>query len=105
MTSLLYKRKATGFELTEINIQKADNRQLLTISNELGLALNLQEMQTIKEHFKGLKRNPTDIELQTIGQTWSEHCFHKTFKGNIISPILLCLPCLNQLSWLHRESQ
>ena len=86
MTSNLYKRKATRFELTEINIQEADNRQLLTISNELGLALNLKEMQAIKQHFKGLKRNPTDIELQTIGQTWSEHCFHKTFQGNIISP-------------------
>jgi len=85
MTSNLYKRKATRFELTEINIQKADNKQLLTISNELGLALNLQEMQTIKQHFKGLKRNPTDIELQTIGQTWSEHCFHKTFKNEIIN--------------------
>lgn len=86
MTSNLYKRKATKFELTEINTQKADNRQLITISNELGLALNLQEMQAIKQHFLRLKRNPTDIELQTIGQTWSEHCFHKTFKGDIVSP-------------------
>jgi phosphoribosylformylglycinamidine synthase II len=86
MTFNLYKRKTTRFELTEINILEADNRQLLTISNELGLALNLQEMQAIKQHFSGLKRNPTDIELQTIGQTWSEHCFHKTFKDSIISP-------------------
>jgi phosphoribosylformylglycinamidine synthase len=86
MTSKLYKRKATPFELTEINILEADNGQLLTISNELGLALNLQEMQAIKQHFSRLKRNPTDIELQTIGQTWSEHCFHKTFKGDVISP-------------------
>lgn len=86
MTSILYKKKDTTFELTEINILEADNRQLLTISSELGLALNLQEMQAIKQHFSGLKRNSTDIELQTIGQTWSEHCFHKTFKGEIISP-------------------
>jgi phosphoribosylformylglycinamidine synthase len=85
MTSILYKKKTTRFEPTEINIREADNKQLLTISNELGLALNLQEMQAIKQYFLGLKRNPTDIELQTIGQTWSEHCFHKTFKGNIIS--------------------
>ena len=39
MTSNLYKRKATRFELTEINIQEADNRQLITISNQLSLAL------------------------------------------------------------------
>jgi phosphoribosylformylglycinamidine synthase len=86
MTSILYKKKATPFELTEINILEAREKQLLTICNELGLALNLPEMRAIKKYFSGLKRNPTDIELQTIGQTWSEHCFHKTFKGDIISP-------------------
>lgn len=43
------------------------------------LALNLEYMQTIKEHFKKLKRNPTDIELETLAQTWSEHCKHTIF--------------------------
>ena len=40
-------------------------------------------MKTIKTFFKTRRRNPTDVELQTIGQTWSEHCYHKTFKGKI----------------------
>jgi phosphoribosylformylglycinamidine synthase len=86
MTSILYKKRATPFELREINILETREKELLTISSELGLALNLQEMQAVKQYFSGLKRNPTDVELQTIGQTWSEHCFHKTFKGDIISP-------------------
>ncbi len=52
----------------------------------MGLALNLKEMRTVKKYFFQRGRNPTDIELQTIGQTWSEHCYHKTFKGTITTP-------------------
>jgi phosphoribosylformylglycinamidine synthase II len=40
-------------------------------------------MQAVKAYFKSEGRNPTDVELQTISQTWSEHCCHKTFKGKI----------------------
>ena len=47
------------------------------------LALDLLSMQTIKEHFKKLKRNPTDIELESIAQTWSEHCKHTIFANPI----------------------
>ncbi len=45
------------------------------------LYLQLAEMQTIQEHFRDLNRDPTDIELETIAQTWSEHCSHKTLAG------------------------
>ena len=38
------------------------------------LALNLAEMRTIQRHFAGLDRDPTDCELETLAQTWSEHC-------------------------------
>jgi len=41
-------------------------------------------MKQVQAYFKKKKRNPTDLELQTIGQTWSEHCCHKTFKGKIL---------------------
>ena len=40
-------------------------------------------MQTIQAHFRRLERDPTDIELETIAQTWSEHCSHKTLAGRI----------------------
>ena len=79
----LYLRRNVSFELYEVNILDADDEELLRISEELGLSLNLQEMKKIKEYFEKKGRNPTDIELQTLGQTWSEHCFHKTFKGTI----------------------
>ncbi|MDR3183248.1 MAG: phosphoribosylformylglycinamidine synthase subunit PurL, partial [Planctomycetaceae bacterium] len=40
-------------------------------------------MQTIQAAFEKLDRDPTDIELETIAQTWSEHCSHKTLAGRI----------------------
>lgn len=80
----LYERKKLPFELLEINLLHANEEQLLQISRELGLALNLEEMKACKRYFSKRGRNPTDVELQTIGQTWSEHCYHKTFKGEIL---------------------
>jgi len=83
MSINFYVRKKTAFSLFEINTLKATDAQLQEISSELGLSLNLQEMKAIQAYFKKKGRNPTDVELQTIAQTWSEHCFHKTFKGKI----------------------
>ena len=84
MSRGLYIRRKTVFPLYEINMLGATDQQLLSISQELGLGLNLQEMLSVQEYFRRKGRNPTDVELQAIGQTWSEHCFHKTFKGKII---------------------
>jgi phosphoribosylformylglycinamidine synthase II len=81
--SSLYSRRDTPFSLHEINTQDASDQQLLEMSSELGLGLSLPEMKQVQTYFKAQKRNPTDVELQTIGQTWSEHCYHKTFKGKI----------------------
>jgi len=83
MSPNIYCPKNTPFPLVEINLLKANAAQLQEISSELGLSLSLKEMKAIQTYFKTKKRNPTDAELQTIAQTWSEHCFHKTFKGKI----------------------
>ncbi|MCK4425003.1 phosphoribosylformylglycinamidine synthase subunit PurL, partial [Candidatus Bathyarchaeota archaeon] len=83
MTASLYTRRRTPFPLFEVNVLEAKDQQLLRISREMGVGLNLREMKAAQEYFRKRNRNPTDVELQTIGQTWSEHCFHKTFKGKI----------------------
>ena len=67
----------------QIPILNADSAELSRISQEGLLSLNLAEMQAIQAHFAKLERNPTDVELETIAQTWSEHCVHKTFKSMI----------------------
>ncbi|MBP9854761.1 MAG: phosphoribosylformylglycinamidine synthase subunit PurL [Candidatus Omnitrophica bacterium] len=72
-----------NFNLVQVDLINANDSQLMNISREGQLFLNIHEMKTIAAHFKKLQRNPTDCELETLAQTWSEHCFHKTFRGNI----------------------
>lgn len=57
--------------------------ELAQINRARGLALDPIEMQAIRDHFVGRARQPTDVELETIAQTWSEHCAHKTFRAAI----------------------
>jgi phosphoribosylformylglycinamidine synthase II len=83
MTPSIFIRQNTPFSLFKIDVLKASDKQLKKIIEEMGLGLSRQEMNTVKTYFKTKGRNPTDLELQTISQTWSEHCFHKTFKGRI----------------------
>ncbi len=42
-----------------------------------------EELAAIVAHFKSLGRDPTDAEIETLAQTWSEHCVHKTFSSRI----------------------
>ena len=81
-----YVKKDVPFELVEIDLKNADDKQLAKISSEMGIGLNHSEMKLVQNYFSRKNRNPTDVELQTIGQTWSEHCYHKTFKGDITTP-------------------
>src|SRR3989454_9895739 len=46
----------------------------------MGLALSLDEMKTIQDYFRKEDRDPTDVELQSLGQAWSEHCCYKSSK-------------------------
>lgn len=67
----------------EISIREADDAALLAISKKGGLSLSLLEMQAIRDHFRQIEREPTDLEIETLAQTWSEHCKHKTMAGAI----------------------
>jgi phosphoribosylformylglycinamidine synthase subunit PurSL len=67
---------------------------LADLSKDRLLALTLDEMKAIRLYFRkpsteklrrdmGLPENPTDVELEVIAQTWSEHCKHKIFNASI----------------------
>ncbi|MFC1668541.1 phosphoribosylformylglycinamidine synthase subunit PurS, partial [Chlamydiota bacterium] len=71
------------FNLVTVDILNASKDRLLEISRQGQLSLTLNEMETIKQYFSGLNRNPTDCELEILAQTWSEHCKHKTLRGLI----------------------
>ncbi len=74
---------AYDFRLTTVPIRTMDDEALRVLSRQGQLYLSLVEMQTIQAHFQQLGRDPTDAELETVAQTWSEHCSHKTLAGRI----------------------
>jgi len=82
MNAGLYTQRKNSTVL-EAKTANATKEQLSEINDELALGFSPQELESIQAYFKQEKRNPTDVELQTISQTWSEHCCHKTFKGKI----------------------
>ena len=64
-------------------IRDLDDEGLIALSKEKDLFLNLVEMQTIQKYYQQLATEPTDVELEAIAQTWSEHCVHKTLKSSV----------------------
>ncbi len=75
--------KPYTFRLATLPLRDLDDDALMNCSRDGQLSLSLAEMRTIQTHFRGIGRDPTDIELETIAQTWSEHCSHKTLKGRV----------------------
>ena len=71
------------FQLVMVPICDLDEDALMVLSKSGQLYLSIAEMRTIQDHFREQGREPTDIELETIAQTWSEHCSHKTLGGKI----------------------
>lgn len=71
------------FQLKTVPIRELDDDALNHLSREGQLYLQPAEMQTIRQYYQDLGRDPTDIELETLAQTWSEHCSHKTLAGRI----------------------
>ena len=74
------KKKYPSEDVFEIGILQATDEQMNEISESLGLALSLKEMHRVKQYFREKNRDPTDIELQALGQAWSEHCCYKSSK-------------------------
>jgi len=60
-----------------------DDAALERLSRDAHLFLSLDEMKAIQTEYRRLGRDPRDIELETLAQTWSEHCVHKTLKSTI----------------------
>ncbi len=72
------------FELRHVPIRRLSDDELTRLSREAHLFLSLAEMCAIRDHFAERNREPTDLELETLAQTWSEHCVHKTLKSAIV---------------------
>jgi phosphoribosylformylglycinamidine synthase len=75
--------KPYELKITHWPIRELDDEGLTALSKKRDLFLNLVEMQTIQRYYREIGREPTDIELESIAQTWSEHCVHKTLKSSV----------------------
>ena len=69
------------FKLKEIDLLGAGKAKLSEIARQF--CFTQDELGVITAYFREQGRNPTDAELETLAQTWSEHCVHKTFKARI----------------------
>jgi phosphoribosylformylglycinamidine synthase II len=67
----------------EVPLLQADDKHLAHISSTMSLALSVEEMKVIQAFYLNEQREPTDVELETLAQTWSEHCKHKTLTGPV----------------------
>ncbi|MEZ5228159.1 MAG: phosphoribosylformylglycinamidine synthase subunit PurL [Acidimicrobiales bacterium] len=70
-------------DTTTVAIRGLDADGLAGVNQQRRLGLDPEEMIVIRDHFESLDRDPSDAELETLAQTWSEHCAHKTFRGLI----------------------
>ena len=61
--------------------------ELLALSQRLKLSLSREDMLAVQAIFAEEKREPTDVELEVIAQTWSEHCKHRIFGARITHSI------------------
>ena len=75
--------KVRASESRDVPVRGLDDAQLERLSREAHLFLSLEEMRAIQAEWRRRGREPREIELETIAQTWSEHCVHKTLKSRV----------------------
>ncbi|MCH8166047.1 MAG: phosphoribosylformylglycinamidine synthase subunit PurS, partial [Planctomycetes bacterium] len=69
--------------IVSVPLSDLDDAALVKLSRKAHLFLSLDEMKSIQAEYRRLGSDPREIELETIAQTWSEHCVHKTLKSTI----------------------
>lgn len=68
-----------------VPVRGLDLDALVTLGRQRSLALDPHELEVVRDHFEREGRDPTDVELETLAQTWSEHCAHKSFRAEIVA--------------------
>jgi len=71
------------FDFLFSRFSKLSSKELIILNQKGGWSLNLRELRQIQDYYKNEKREPSRAEIETIAQTWSEHCKHKTFSGPV----------------------
>jgi phosphoribosylformylglycinamidine synthase subunit PurSL len=66
-----------------LKISDLGGDELFELSKFMKLSLSKEDMLAVQEIYKEWDREPTDVELEVIAQTWSEHCKHRIFGATI----------------------
>ena len=74
---------AASLAAAPVPLAGLNDDELADLSASRMLSLDTAEMRAVQAHFASSGRDPTDAELETLAQSWSEHCAHKTFKARI----------------------
>lgn len=74
---------AWSFTRESVSLFGLSDSALEKLSRDRCLALSVAELHAVRDHFQLLGREPLEIELETIAQTWSEHCCHKTLTSPV----------------------
>ncbi|OYT44565.1 phosphoribosylformylglycinamidine synthase II [Thermoplasmatales archaeon ex4484_6] len=78
--SHLFREMEAGTPVRVVLLSEASEDELGGISEIMGIGLSTEEMSRIRTHFISEGRDPTDVELEALGQAWSEHCCYKSSK-------------------------
>ena len=66
-----------------IPVRNLSEAELTALSQNMKLSLSTEDMLVVQQIFCEIDRDPTDVELEVIAQTWSEHCKHRIFAATI----------------------
>ncbi|MEM7386140.1 MAG: phosphoribosylformylglycinamidine synthase subunit PurL [Verrucomicrobiota bacterium] len=66
-----------------VPLRGLDRAALERLSEAMKLSLSGEDMEAAQKYFDEAEREPTDVELEVIAQTWSEHCKHRVFGARI----------------------
>jgi phosphoribosylformylglycinamidine synthase II len=83
MKTILFPSVSIKAEKAKLVDLEVSDTQLEKMNQENCWALSSAEMNHIKNYYKSLNRLPSDVEMEVIAQSWSEHCKHKIFSSEI----------------------
>ena len=87
----------------EIPLRDGDDQELRRLSEVMGLSLSVDEMRMIQRYFVTKGREPTDVELQSLAQAWSEHCCYKSSKV-VLQEFIFGIPAPQNLLILQEDA-
>ena len=69
--------------ITYDNFTSLNDAEIEKMRTDLGLSMSFEDLKFVQDHYKEIKRNPTETEIKVLDTYWSDHCRHTTFETKI----------------------